>query len=155
MNAPSTRSPEPPFRVHADVYVRFRDTDAMGHVNNAVYVTYLEVARQEYWTRFSASGADYRHVPFVVAHVSLHFRSPAVVGETVRVSLRTHWVSRSSFGMVYELRERDSGRLLAEAETTQVTYDYANERSMPVPEALRQNLEQVEGHRLPGRPSGG
>ena len=142
----------PDFHVHADIEVRFRDTDAMGHVNNAVYVTYLEVARQEYWKLFNESGHDYRHVPFVVAHVSISFRSPALVGETVRVHLRTSWVSRSSFGMVYKMRERDSGRLLVEAESTQVTFDYDTNRSMPVPDALRASLERVERHSLPGRP---
>ena len=38
------------FRVHCPVEVRFRDCDPMGHVNNAVYLTYLELARFAYWS---------------------------------------------------------------------------------------------------------
>jgi acyl-CoA thioester hydrolase len=136
-----------------DVEVRFRDTDAMGHVNNAVYLTYLEVARQEYWRRVAAH-VSYDHVPFVVAHAAIDFRSPALVGETVRVHMRTAWVSRSSFALDYELRERASDRLLATASTVLVTYDYQAHRSMPVPDWLRSGLERVEGKRLPDGPGG-
>ena len=139
------------FVIWSDVEVRFRDTDAMGHVNNAVFVTYLEVARQTYWKRLDAT-AGYERVPFILAHVSIDFRSPVRVGEVVRVHLRTTWVGRSSFGMQYELRERDSGRLVAEATTTQVTYDYTQHRPIPVPDGLRRSLEQIEGHPLPEKP---
>jgi hypothetical protein len=39
-----------PFHHHVEVTVRFADTDAMGHVNNAKYLTYCEIARIRYWT---------------------------------------------------------------------------------------------------------
>jgi len=78
-----------------------------------------------------------------------------MVGETIRVGLRTDWVSRSSFGLSYELRERDSERLVAEATTVLVTYDYEAKRAMPVPDWLRSGLERVAGRSLPDRPPGG
>ena len=140
-----------PFAVGADVEVRFRDTDAMGHVNNAVYLTYLEVGRQAYWQRL-ASNPGYRDVPFVVAHAAIDFRSTVTVGDVVRVHLRTTRIGHRSFGMEYELRERESGRLVATASTVQVTYDYAVRRSIPVPAELRRDLETVEGRSLPARP---
>ena len=65
---------------------RFRDTDAMGHINNAVYVTYLEVARQEYWRAFKQDD-NYRAVPFILAHVDVDFRSEALMDETLDVAL--------------------------------------------------------------------
>jgi acyl-CoA thioester hydrolase len=140
-----------PFRVWEDIPVRFRDTDAMGHVNNAVYLSYLEVGRQAYWQRFS-NPQSYDRVPFVLAHVRIDFRAEALVGEVVRVYLRTTWVSRSSFGMQYALHERDAGRILVEAESVQVTYDYTRKASIAVPEWLRKELEGVEGRSLPPRP---
>jgi acyl-CoA thioester hydrolase len=138
------------FRHHADVEVRFRDSDAMGHVNNAVYLTYLEVARQRYWTAV-APHVPYDRVPFVVAHAALDFRSPARTGEVLRVHLRTTWVGRSSFGLDYAIRERDTGRLVVEATSVLVTYDYDAHRAMPVPDWLRSGLERAEGRSLPAR----
>ena len=145
------RSQVADFDHYADIEVRFRDTDAMGHVNNAVYLTYLEVARQSHWKLF-APNVNYDRVPFVVARVVLDFRSPANVGETIRIGLRADWVSRSSFGLSYEMRDRDSERLVAEATTVLVTYDYEALRAMPVPDWLRAGLERVAGRALPERP---
>jgi acyl-CoA thioester hydrolase len=139
------------FQVWADLEVRFRDTDAMGHVNNAVFVTYLEVARQAYWKRVDPE-CPYDQVPFVVASIQMDLRSPIELHDVVRVHLRTAAMGRSSFVMEYEARERDSRRLLATATTVLVTYDYAAQRAMPVPEALRRRLEQVEGRPLPEPP---
>jgi len=136
------------FVVWEDIPVRFRDTDAMGHVNNAVLLTYLEVARQAYWKRFSQR-SDYARVPFILARVCIDFRSQLRVDEIVRVQLRTIWISRRSFGMRYELRERDAARLVAEAESVQVTYDYERQQVVEVPAWLRRELETVEGKPLP------
>jgi acyl-CoA thioester hydrolase len=144
-------SPLDGFSHTSDIEVRFRDTDAMGHVNNAVYLTYLEVARQAYWVRVAGT-APYDAVPFVVGRAVLDFRSPARVGETLRVALRTDWVGRSSFGLTYLVQERDSGRAVVEASTVLVTYDYTAHRSMPVPAWLRDGLTRVEGRALPDRP---
>lgn len=139
------------FSVWTDIEVRFRDTDAMGHVNNAVYITYLEVGRQAYWKRVAPDDA-YDRVPFVVAHIDIDFLSPALVADIVRVQLRTTWVGGSSFAMEYELVARDADRMLVRASTVLVTYDYAQQRAMPVPDWLRRRLAEVEGHPLPGRP---
>jgi acyl-CoA thioester hydrolase len=83
------------FPVWTDISIRFRDCDPMGHVNNAVYLTYLEVGRQVYWQRL-ADPRRFDQVPFIIARVEIDYRSPAGVGETVRVFVRTSWVSRSS-----------------------------------------------------------
>ena len=139
------------FPVSVDIPVRFRDTDAMGHVNNAVLLTYLEVGRQAYWQRF-ARPQDYAHFPFILAHVCIDFRSPLQANEVARVFLRATWISERSFGIEYELRERDSGRLVATAESVQVTYDYGRQQVIPVPAELRQELEALEGRPLPPKP---
>jgi len=141
-----------PYRVWTDIDVRFRDTDAMGHVNNAVYSTYLEVARQAYWQRVDP-GCSYDRVPFILAQISIDFRRAATVNDAIRVFIRTTWVGRSSFGMRYEIRARDGEALFADAESVLVIYDYASDRSIPMPEALRRALDAIEGRALPPKPS--
>ena len=140
----------PDFPVSTDLEVRFRDCDPMGHVNNAVYATYLEVGRQAYWQRFPG-GLDFRNAPFIVVHLEIDFRSPATVGEILRVSLRIPWISRRSFGMEYEIRSAESGRVVAEARSVQACYDYTAQAVVEVPEHLRRNAETVEGRPVPDR----
>ena len=142
MSAPDRR-----FTVVHELHPRFRDTDAMGHINNAVYITYLEVARQEYWKAFTRT-QDYGKVPFILASVSADFRSEALVNEVLAVGIRCEWIGTRSFAFTYEIRERDSARLVVEARTIQVCYDYAAKKSLPMPEGLRRQLEAFEGRPL-------
>jgi acyl-CoA thioester hydrolase len=135
------------FTVKHVIQPRFRDTDAMGHINNAVYVTYLEVARQVYWAEFDRD-SDYRRVPFILAHVTCDFRSEALVREVLELGIRCEWVGGKSFAFRYEIRETKSRRLVVEATTIQVCYDYQAKRSIAMPDELRRRLEAFEGRSL-------
>ena len=137
----------PGFTLAHDIVPRFRDTDAMGHINNAVYVSYLEVARQEYWRAFSGD-EDYRRVPFILAGVHIDFRSEALVNEVLEIGIRCDWIGNKSFAFGYEIREKQSARLVVEATSVQVCYDYEGKRSILVPAELRRMLETYEGRDL-------
>ncbi|HEY2956461.1 MAG TPA: thioesterase family protein [Candidatus Eisenbacteria bacterium] len=137
----------PGFTVTHALDPRFRDTDAMGHINNAVYVTYLEVARQEYWRAYSGD-EDYSRVPFILAGVHIDFRSEALVSERLEIGIRCDWIGTKSFAFGYQIREPRSGRRVVEATSVQVCYDYAAKRSVPVPETMRAKLEAFEGRSL-------
>jgi acyl-CoA thioester hydrolase len=141
----------PGFTVTHEIVPRFRDTDAMGHINNAVYVTYLEVARQIYWARLDAH-ADYRRVPFILAHVSIDFRSEALVSEVLEAGIQLAWIGNRSFSFAYRIWEKTSGRTVAEASTVQVCYDYGAKKTMPMPEELRRAFESFEGRTVPRKP---
>ena len=140
------------FTVVHELAPRFRDTDAMGHINNAVYVTYLEVARQEYWRRLSGA-LDYGRVPFILAHVTVDFRAEAFVSETLLLGVRCEWVGGKSFAFRYEIREKESDRLVVEATTIQVCYDYDRKQSIPMPPELKRAVEVFEGRVLARKPA--
>jgi acyl-CoA thioester hydrolase len=139
--------PTAAFTVVHEIAPRFRDTDAMGHINNAVYVTYLEVARQVYWARLDRD-PDYRRVPFILAHVTIDFRSEALMNEVLEVGIRLEWIGTKSFAFVYRIWEKVTGRTVAEATTVQVCYDYAAKQTLPVPDDLRRRAETFEGRPL-------
>jgi len=140
------------FTVVHELVPRFRDTDAMGHINNAVYVTYLEVARQVYWRQMSGA-VDYRRVPFILAHVTIDFRAEALVSETLLLGLRCEWVGGKSFAFRYEIREKQSDRLVAEATSVQVCYDYDRKQSISMPPELKRAVEAFEGRVIPPKPA--
>jgi len=132
------------FRIAVPVRPRFRDTDAMGHLNNAVYVTYFEVARTEYWRALTGS-PRYQEVPFILAHTTIDFRSPALVQEALVVGIRVPRIGRSSFECAYRVEEVATGRLVCEGRSVQVIYDYAKGASYPVPDDLRAQMAAFEG----------
>jgi acyl-CoA thioester hydrolase len=135
-----------PFPVHCPVDVRFRDCDPMGHVNNAVYLTYLELARFAYW-KAAEIGRLEGEVSYIIARVEIDFRASAKTGDILDVGVSVTGVGRTSFTMAYEIRDQD-GRLVATAGSVQVTYDYAAGRSVPVPGSVRARIAEFEGRSL-------
>ena len=131
--------PKAPFS--HQVEVRFRDCDPMGHVNHAVYLTYLEQARFAYWRALTAARPS-PGAGIIIARAECDFRSPVVVGDRVDVRLWVSHVGRSSFTLDYEIVHAGDGRMVATARTVIVTYDYAAGRSMPIPDDMRALLDQ-------------
>ena len=131
------------YKCTAEIEIRFRDTDAFGHVNNAVYLTYLEMARVKYWKEV-VGVADFTKADFIFARAVIDFRAPSFVGETLEVHCRVSRLGNKSFDFEYEIRNRESGRLVAEGTTTQVMYDHAARKSKPMPENLRNLLSEFE-----------
>jgi acyl-CoA thioester hydrolase len=131
------------FRYSTPIVVRFRDCDPMGHVNNAVYLTYLEVARFAYWNDV-AGGRWFGDVGFIVARAEIDYRASAVTGDTIQVHLGITNFGRTSFVFEYELLDQN-GRTLATAKTVQVMYDYAQKRPVPVLDDFRKEISEYEG----------
>ena len=135
---------EDDYRLVLPLRARFRDTDGMGHVNNAVFFTYCEEARAAYFRRV-AGVRNYRDVFFILASATCDFRSPIQPGEEFAIGVRMERIGGKSFDMSYRAHALDGGRLLAEATSVQVAFDYRAERSIPVPEEFRRQVEAFEG----------
>ena len=149
---PNPESPIPnpdgakPFTAHCPVEVRFRDCDAMGHVNNAVYLTYLEIARFAYW-KAADIGRLEGDISYIIARVEIDFRASANAGDVLDVALAVRAIGRSSFTMEYEIRD-EAGRLVSTARSVQVAYDYGANQSVAVPDAIRARISAFEGVQL-------
>jgi acyl-CoA thioester hydrolase len=122
--------------------IPYRDIDAMGHLNNAVYLAYLETARQKYWLSLLDS-RDFWDIDFVVARTEIDYRSPAQMGEVLEIDIHVSRLGRSSFDFVYRVSGPD-GRLVAEGKTTQVMYDWQLRRSKPLSDERRQAIRRFE-----------
>ena len=127
------------WRFEHEVEVRFNDCDPMGHVNNAVYLTYLEAARFAWWQ--SIFGAGRGSHGFVVARVEIDYRRQAFPGERLTVRLRVDGISRSSFTVAYEILNTRTRETVAEGKSVQVAYDVSTGRSTPLSDDLRAKLE--------------
>lgn len=135
------------FRHHTRVEVRFGDIDALRHVNNAVFISYVEQARVQYLREVLAIDAI-RGLPMILAHISCDFRSPILFGEPVEVATRVDWIGRSSFGMSHRVVAGEPSRSAAEATSVLVCYDYAAGRPEPMRAAWRGSLAEYEGREL-------
>jgi len=124
------------------VEVRFRDCDAMGHVNHAVYFTYLEQCRFAFWRQVTGRNAG-PGAGIILARAECDYRAPAFFGEQLEVGVNVAGIGRSSFTLVYEIVNVASRARLADAKTVLVAYDYAAGRSMPLAPETRALLERA------------
>ena len=120
--------------------VRFRDLDPMGHVNNAVFLTYLEQARVAFFSEMGAA-TGLEDMNMIVARVEIDFKAPVRFGQEVEVSVRASRFGTKSFDLDYELRVE--GELVAVAKSVQVAYDYNRREPVAVPAEWREKLSAV------------
>jgi acyl-CoA thioester hydrolase len=117
--------------------VRFRDVDAMGHVNNAVLATYVEQARIEYLRHLGVLDGPL-FMGMILARLEIDFLAPTQPGGEVEVGVRASRSGNKSFQLDYELRQGE--REIARASTVLVAYDYERAKSMPLPDEWRERL---------------
>ncbi len=127
--------------VHAQE-VTFRDLDVFGHVNNAVYLTYIENARIGYMREVLGVESP-EDLLVIVAKVNIDFRSRASLGEVLEIGARVPRIGTKSFDLDHEVRGPDA-RLVAVASTTLVTFDYRGDTTMPVPDLWRERIQSYE-----------
>jgi acyl-CoA thioester hydrolase len=118
--------------VHRET-VRFRDVDSMDHVNNAVFLTYIEQARIAFLLPLGAEVSS-----MILARVEVDFRAPLRVGDEIEIGVRPVRVGEKSFELEYQVRSGDT--LAAEAKTVIVSFDYETGRSVEVPQTWREAL---------------
>ncbi|HZS87775.1 MAG TPA: thioesterase family protein [Chloroflexota bacterium] len=138
------------FSFRTPIEVRFRDIDALGHVNNAVYLTYFEIARSAYLQALSGRSFEAREFGIVIAEARCRYRSPAFFGERLIAEVATSSIRSRSFELRYRITSEKDGRLVAEGMTVQVSFDHASGRAAALPPRFRQVVEQFEGRSIAG-----
>ena len=136
---------DPRFRYVYRLQVRFGDLDALGHVNHAKYLTYVEQARTMY--ALEVLGVD---VPdalrFVIATLRCDFLAPLAFAEIVDIGWRLTRLGRSSLHFEYELVA--GGRAVGRGDTVVVWADPRAGRAIPLPDELRRRAAEFDGLEL-------
>ncbi len=117
------------------IQMRFRDTDAFGHVNNVVYASWIEVARIAFMRGLEPPSGD-----LILAHLDLDFLEQVTFGQRILVETRVAKIGRTSVTLDQRVYARDV--LASRVRSVVVLYDYkANEKRL-VEGAFRDALEQ-------------
>lgn len=117
------------------IEVRFSDLDAYGHVNSAVYLTYLETARVKLFSEFFSELSE-QGIFTVVARAECDFKTPILLYDQVVVTLWMARLGTSSFDVEYRLHDGKE-TTFATARTTMVCFDNVNKRSVPLPDKIK------------------
>lgn len=113
-----------------DLQLRFGDTDALGHINNAVYASYAEVGRLDFIRRLKLPAAG-----FILARLALDYRRQVTLNDRCRITTEVARVGRSSMTMRQVVYAGDE--VATEIEAVVVWFDYASNRPVPIPAEAR------------------
>lgn len=128
---------------------RYTDYDSKGHVNNAVYLTYFEIARAHAWRAMVGGvSASHRSVRtdeplFILAEATVRYVSAAMIGESLEIEIRIAEIRTKAWVWEYAIRCVDDGRTIAVGKTVQVWFDYEARKSAPIPAEMRTALEAI------------
>ncbi|MBP6788164.1 MAG: acyl-CoA thioesterase [Candidatus Promineofilum sp.] len=135
--------------------VAFRDIDAMGFVNNAVFFAYFETVRIKYLgevMRRGLMGTELLDLPLILVDASCTYKSPALLTEILHIGAGISRFGTKSFDMLYRVQGED-GRLVAYGKTVQVMYDYITRSAFSIPDDVREYVTQFQhGWKPPAYP---
>jgi acyl-CoA thioester hydrolase len=132
------------YRVAISLPVLWGDMDAMRHVNNVVFFRWFESARVAYLDRILLESSNADLGP-ILASVKCDYRRPLNFPDTVTIGARITRLGRTSFSMVHAVASTEQNAIVAEGDSTVVVFDYEANRPTPIPSAMREAIERLEG----------
>lgn len=126
----------------AEIQVRFSDCDMMGHVNNAMYLSYFEMARIHYFGHLLGSEWDWRRNGVLLRKNEVEYLKPLLLHENPKIHVFTQHIGNKSFTMAYELMV--NGEIRTTGSSVLVCFDAVSNTSIEMNHVLRDALEKLK-----------
>lgn len=130
------------FSFQSAIPVRVGDLNYGGHVGNDAIVSLLHEARMQFFASHGFTELDLGGVGSIMADCAVVYRGEAFYGDTLLAEVAVSPCSRVGFDLYYKVSVRGSDRLIAEAKTGIVCFDYTLRKVVSVPEIVRRAFEQ-------------
>ena len=136
--------------ISIEITVQWGDMDALKHVNNTVFLTWMETARMAYFEECGMMDTfESEKIGPILAAIKADFLAPVVYPDTIVVHTTISKMGRASFDMAYKIMSSaNGGELVATGSATGVMCDYSTGSSTPISENLRARITDLEQARL-------
>ena len=136
------------YNLEIPITVRFKDTDQLGHVNNANYLVYMEAARMEYFRQTFGDNVNWLKQGVILARAEVDFLLPIFMHDAITVCLRCSRIGNKSFDLDYKIiRKKDNlEEIVGAGMTVLVAYNYGNNETIPIPETWKKSMEEFDGN---------
>lgn len=145
---PRVLPPKFPFRHRTPVQMRFTDIDMLGHVNNNAYLSYMDLAKVDYFAAVLPKGVEWREIGCVVVHISSDFFAPAYFTEHLEVLTMIESVSKRSFTMEQRVISVETGLTKCMSRTVMAGFDPDLAIGIPLKEKWVEYMEKFEARPL-------
>jgi acyl-CoA thioester hydrolase len=132
------------YKYKTPISIRFSDMDAYGHVNNAVYLTYFEIARSNYWR--DVIEWDWGQHGIILGRSEINYLKPLTLNDNIACYVRTTRIGNSSFDVMHVLVKitPNGEEICTTGKTVCISYDYSVNKSVPIPKAQRQKMIEYD-----------
>ena len=129
------------------IEIRYGDLDPQGHVNNAKHLTYFEQARVAYMIELGLFSIDqsFMESGIILADVHITYLAPIYFGQQIKVGVHVAKLGNKSMAWEQNIVDAKTGKEIAKGEVVMVTYNYREERTIPIPEDWRRKIIKFEG----------
>lgn len=132
------------YRYVTPMTIRYNDMDTLGHVNNAVYLTYFEQARVNYFRDLTLWTGEASEFGLILAKATCEYKLPLRMDDgTVNIWTRCSRIGNKSFEMAHLITRADES-IAATGHTVMVAFDYVHNQTVAIPSAWRQSLIDYE-----------
>lgn len=129
------------------VETRFADFDAMGHVNNARFLTYMEQGRMNYFDTVFGNSIDWQKRGFILGRAEIDYKRPILMRDKVTVYIQCSKIGNKSIHIKHRIIvKNDSGneKDAALGIAIIVAYDYVKGNSIPIPDEWKKKILNFE-----------
>jgi acyl-CoA thioester hydrolase len=136
------------YKYRTPIAIRFSDIDAVGHVNNAIYLTYFEVARYSYWRE--AINWNLKDHGVILGRSEVNYLKQITLEDEIVCYVRTTRIGNSSFDVMHVLVKvtPHGEEICTTGKTVCISYDYKSNKSVPIPLDERHRMIEYDEPRL-------
>lgn len=134
-----------PFYHSYPLQLRFNDIDMVGHLNNSIYISFLDLGKVHYFKAVMGSLVDWHHIPVVVVNININFYSPSYLEEELEVVTAVYAISERSLKMEQRVINRHTGDIKCVAYTVMAGFDPATATGAPIDPKWAAAIKEFEG----------
>lgn len=140
------------FRHHTPIQIRFNDIDMLGHLNNSVYLEYMDLAKTRYFQAVLGDKFEWGTIGLVIVNINCDFCQPTFIDDKIEVVTAVTSIGDKSLVLEQQVVSLDDGSLRCHCRTVMVGFDPATNSSMPITHLWRDALSRYEGRQFDNQP---
>ncbi len=127
------------------IQIRFGDIDVIGHVNNGVQLSYLDLARLDYFEHIYGQTINWQDTALIVAHLEIDYFSPIFLKDKIEVHTCIHKIGNKSVSLRQNIIDSTTGDIKTQTSQVMVAFCPKSNTSVEVPETLKIRIRSFEG----------
>ena len=132
------------FKANLPIQIRFNDIDALGHINNNIYLSFFDLGKADYFDKMRGSAVSWTEGAIVIAHLEMDFLEPTFYKEKIEVESKVIKIGDKSGEFLQQLKSKTTGAVKCICKTVFVYIDAASQKPTSVPYVWREAIEKFE-----------